>query len=79
MSITYIYPFIQTTVTCLAFTDMTDSAPSRQDTAQPLLLLGKMGINKMQRMPTKLLPDDDMGNRMKALWNGEKGGCMNVS
>lgn len=71
MSITNIYPFIQTTVTCPVFTDMTDTALSRQDTAQPLLLLGKMDNKNANKCLTKLLPDDDQGNRMKALWNGE--------
>ena len=78
MSITNICPFIQTTVTCLVFTDLTDTALSRRDTAQPLLLLGKMDNRNAINRLTKLLPGDDKGNQMKALWNGEQGSCVNV-
>lgn len=78
MSITNICPFIQTTVTCPVFTDLTDTALSRRDTAQPLLLLGKMDNRKASNRLTKLLPGDDKGNQMKALWNGEQGSCVNV-
>ena len=78
MSITNICPFIQTTVTCPVFRDLTDTALSRRDTAQPLLLLGKMDNRKASNRLTKLLPGDDKGNQMKALWNGEQGSCVNV-
>lgn len=78
MSITNICPFIQTTVTCPVFTDLTDTALSRQDTAQPLLLLGKMDNKNANKCLTKLFPGDDKGNQMEALWNGEQGSCMNV-
>ena len=56
-SITNVYPFIQTTVTCPVFTHMTDTALSRQEIAKPLLLLGKMDNKNANKCLTKLLPD----------------------
>lgn len=50
-------PIHSDTVTCPVFTHMTDTALSRQETAQPLLLLGKMDNKNANKCLTKLLPD----------------------
>lgn len=75
MSITNLDSSIQTTIICQVFTD---TALGRQDTAQPLLLLGKTDNKNANTCLTKLLTDVDDKSNEKALCEGDWGSSMNV-